>query len=93
MTHGDYVDNIKRLESVVQLPERQPDAHKGNCGRVLIVAGSMGMAGAAVLSGRACLRGGSDGAAWSDLAGDLGRHLSQVCTARTARIHRSASEP
>ena len=59
MTHGVYVDNIKRLDSVGQLPERQPDAHKGNCGRVLIVAGSMGMAGAAVLSGRACLRGGA----------------------------------
>ena len=31
------------------LPSRRVDAHKGDCGRVLIIAGSVGMTGAAVM--------------------------------------------
>jgi NAD(P)H-hydrate epimerase len=42
-----------------QLPARQPDSHKGTYGRVLVVAGSRGMSGAAVLCGSAALRGGA----------------------------------
>src|SRR5262245_33340547 len=42
-----------------RLPRRQPDGHKGSYGRVLVVAGGRGMAGAAVLAGRATLRGGA----------------------------------
>lgn len=42
----------------LRLPRREHDAHKGNFGRVLIVAGSRGMAGAAVLATGACLRSG-----------------------------------
>jgi NAD(P)H-hydrate epimerase len=45
--------------SVPTLPTRRPDAHKGDFGRVLIVAGSRGMSGAAVLCGSGCLRGGA----------------------------------
>lgn len=41
------------------LPPRQPEAHKGSFGRVLIVAGSLGMSGAAVLAAGAALRGGA----------------------------------
>src|SRR6266404_2122576 len=41
------------------LPPRQRDAHKGDFGRVLVVAGSRGMSGAAVLCGSAALRGGA----------------------------------
>lgn len=41
------------------LPRRKPDAHKGDCGRVLIIAGSHGMAGAAVLAAHAAYRGGA----------------------------------
>ncbi len=40
-------------------PVRPADAHKGTCGRVLVVAGSTGMTGAAVLTSRAALRSGS----------------------------------
>lgn len=47
------------MDSVPSLPVRRPEAHKGDFGRVLVVAGSRGMAGAAVLAGRACLRGGA----------------------------------
>ena len=39
--------------------ERPRDVHKGQCGRVLIVAGSMGMAGAAILSARGALKSGA----------------------------------
>lgn len=39
--------------------KRKEDAHKGDFGRVLIFAGSPGMAGAALLSGTAALRTGS----------------------------------
>ncbi|MBM4096972.1 MAG: NAD(P)H-hydrate dehydratase [Planctomycetes bacterium] len=45
--------------SLPRLPSRGADSHKGDFGKVLIVAGSRGMAGAAVLAGRACLRGGA----------------------------------
>jgi NAD(P)H-hydrate epimerase len=42
-----------------RLPPRRPDSHKGTYGRVLVVAGSRGMTGAAVLCGSAALRGGA----------------------------------
>jgi NAD(P)H-hydrate epimerase len=42
-----------------RLPRRSPAGHKGTYGQVLVVAGSRGMSGAAVLCGRAALRGGA----------------------------------
>src|ERR1700680_1396436 len=50
------------FEAVVQLPVRAPrraDSNKGMFGRVLVVAGSRGMSGAAVLCASAALRGGA----------------------------------
>lgn len=44
---------------VPKLPPRAADAHKGTFGRVLVIAGSRGMSGAAVLAGSAALRGGA----------------------------------
>jgi ADP-dependent NAD(P)H-hydrate dehydratase len=41
------------------LPPRPADSHKGTFGKVLVVAGSRGMTGAAILTGRAALRGGA----------------------------------
>lgn len=41
------------------LNNRPPEAHKGNFGHALIVAGSYGKMGAAVLAARACLRAGA----------------------------------
>ncbi len=41
------------------LPSRRRDTHKGDYGRVLIVAGSFGMAGAAAICGLAALRTGA----------------------------------
>ena len=39
-------------------PQRDPDAHKGTYGHLLVVAGSLGKSGAAALAGRAALRSG-----------------------------------
>jgi len=50
------------LQTIIELPRlepRSPDSNKGRFGRVLIVAGSYGMSGAAVLCGSAALRGGA----------------------------------
>jgi len=41
------------------LAPREPESNKGDFGRVLVVAGSRGMSGAAVLCGSAALRGGA----------------------------------
>ena len=42
-----------------QLPVRSDNAHKGDLGRVLVVGGSVGMAGAIALAAQAALRTGS----------------------------------
>ena len=41
------------------IPARRPDSHKGDYGRVLLIGGSRGMAGAIGLSGMAALRSGA----------------------------------
>lgn len=50
---------ISRGEARALLPKRKPDAHKGECGKILAVAGSRGMSGAAFLSSLAAMRTGS----------------------------------
>ncbi len=50
------------MQIVDQIPEIKPritDAHKGDFGKVCIIAGSWGMSGAAALAGRAALRAGA----------------------------------
>ncbi|MBI5369059.1 MAG: NAD(P)H-hydrate dehydratase [Planctomycetes bacterium] len=42
-----------------KLPPRRPDGHKGDFGRVLVVAGSPAMTGAAYLAAEAAVRGGA----------------------------------
>ncbi len=42
-----------------QLPDRPFDVHKGSVGRVLLVAGSPGMSGAALLAAESALQGGA----------------------------------
>src|SRR3984885_13405745 len=51
--------NIETITTVPKLPRRPADSNKGNFGKVLVVAGSRGMSGAAVLCGSAALRGGA----------------------------------
>jgi ADP-dependent NAD(P)H-hydrate dehydratase len=60
---------MERITTVLQLAPRKADSHKGDFGRVLIIAGSTGMTGAAALAGTACLRSGAG--------------LVQVATARS----------
>lgn len=65
---GLHPEGLKALESPVSVIEedeiksllrpRDPYAHKGNMGHALLVSGRYGMAGAAVLAAKACLRSG-----------------------------------
>ena len=47
------------------LPSRKPDGHKGDFGRVLVVAGSPGMTGAGAMACIAALRSGAGLVAWA----------------------------
>lgn len=47
----------KTVKNIIE--RRNREIHKGSCGRILIAAGSVGMAGAAVLSARGALRSGA----------------------------------
>lgn len=51
--HIDGAEEISRL-----LLPRSRYAHKGTCGHALLVSGIPGIAGCAILAGRACMRGG-----------------------------------
>ena len=61
-------EGMKKLESQYTMVEendvrqlmlpRSPYAHKGQMGNALLIAGSYGMAGAAILAARACMRAG-----------------------------------
>jgi NAD(P)H-hydrate epimerase len=53
------VKSAEPVHDVPRLLPRAPDSHKGTYGKVLIVAGARGMAGAAILAARAALRCGS----------------------------------
>jgi NAD(P)H-hydrate epimerase len=50
---------MEKVADLPRIPPRAPDTHKGTYGRVLIVAGSSGMPGAASLAALAALRTGS----------------------------------
>ncbi len=50
---------MQLIESIPQLKPRAVDAHKGDFGKVCIIAGSIGMSGAAALAGRSALRAGA----------------------------------
>jgi len=47
------------IKSIPKLKARPANSHKGDFGKVCIVAGSVGMSGAAALAGRAALRAGA----------------------------------
>jgi NAD(P)H-hydrate epimerase len=52
-------ESFTLVTDVPHLSARPADAHKGTFGKVLVIAGSLGMSGAAVLSGSGALRGGA----------------------------------
>ena len=41
------------------IPGRKPDAHKGSCGRTVVIGGSEGMTGAVVMALLGCLKSGA----------------------------------
>ncbi len=53
------VQAIEGQQIAERVPQRAADAHKGLCGRVLVLAGSVGMTGAAALTSMAVLRSGA----------------------------------
>ncbi len=52
-------NGVSPVNELPRLLRRAPDSHKGTFGKVLIIGGSRGMSGAAVLCGRAALRSGA----------------------------------
>jgi len=50
---------MKIITDIPKLPPRRAESHKGDYGRVLVLGGSTGMAGAAALTGMAALRAGA----------------------------------
>jgi len=56
---GESLEVVLAGEAVCWLPTRDDGAHKGDCGRLLVVGGSQGMAGAAAMAARAALRAGA----------------------------------
>jgi len=50
---------VQIINYIPKLKPRAVDAHKGDFGKVCIIAGSVGMSGAAALAGRAALRAGA----------------------------------
>ena len=49
----------KKITMIPELPQRKPDSHKGDFGRVLVVGGARGMIGAPALASHAALRSGA----------------------------------
>ena len=56
---GPRIELLTREQMRPLIQPRAPDAHKGDFGRVLVVAGSMGKAGAAVLCAQGAMRSGA----------------------------------
>jgi NAD(P)H-hydrate epimerase len=50
---------VKPVYNIPRLPARKPDTHKGDFGRVLVVGGCVGMAGAPCLAANAAYRAGA----------------------------------
>ena len=64
--HTDFIKSeptkfalIEEQDIKAMLPSRSQFAHKGNFGHALLLVGSKGKAGAAILSARACIRSGA----------------------------------
>ena len=50
---------MSKITKLVQIPQRRIDAHKGDFGKVCVIGGSRGMAGAVAMSGIAALKTGA----------------------------------
>ena len=54
-----YFWQIEPDDIFYRLPARPQDTHKGECGRVFILAGSTGLTGAAAMASEACVKSGA----------------------------------
>lgn len=54
-----YFWQIEPDDVFYRLPGRPQDTHKGECGRIFILAGSTGLTGAAAMASDACVRSGA----------------------------------
>lgn len=72
-----YVTEPADVAAVI--PIRAPDAHKGDAGRVLVIAGSTGLTGAAAMSALAAARSGA-GLVTLACPGELNAILETKCT-------------
>jgi len=72
-------NNVPVVREVPGLPPRADNTHKGQVGRVVVLAGSRGMSGAACLAALGALRGGAG--------------LVRVCTPASVQPIIAASEP
>lgn len=59
MERKGYLNLATPEELNRRLPQREPDTHKKECGMVFVLAGSVGMTGAAVMTSQAALRAGA----------------------------------
>ncbi len=50
---------MREVKKLPKIPPRKPDTHKGDYGRVFVLAGSIGMTGAAYLCAKSVLRSGA----------------------------------
>ncbi|MGP1586088.1 MAG: NAD(P)H-hydrate dehydratase [Schwartzia sp. (in: firmicutes)] len=84
----EYLDQRRAKE---MLRPRPLDAHKGSCGRILAVAGSRGMTGAAALSADAILRAGAGIAVLAVAAGLQGILAAKLTEVMTEPLPESAA--
>ncbi len=92
---------IDEQEAASFLPPREPDSHKGDYGRLLVVGGSRGKSGAAAMVGLAALRSGaglvtaaSAASAQPILAAQVVEMMTEpLPETRAGALARSAAEP
>jgi NAD(P)H-hydrate epimerase len=80
---------VERVVDIPALPPRTDDGHKGTYGTVLVIAGSDGMLGAAILAARGALRGGA-GLVRACLPGELRSAFMTAVPSATTLVREGA---
>lgn len=58
-THDSSLNYLEKTDIISRIKYRETFAHKGDFGHALLISGSSGKMGAAIMSARACLRAGA----------------------------------
>ena len=89
---GPTAEVLTREEIRSLVPVREPNSHKGTYGHVVVMAGSRGKTGAAILASRACMRAGA-GLTTLAAARSLNNIFARACIeVMTEPLHDSSSE-